>query len=63
MWRDPLGAGASVLGEPGRWFHRVLEEVPMGIVGGLDLHRKQITFDVVDTDTGVSREAPMLSGS
>jgi hypothetical protein len=27
----------------------VLEEVPMAIVGGLDLHRKQITFDVLDT--------------
>ena len=24
----------------------------MSIVGGLDLHRKQITFDVLDTDTG-----------
>src|SRR6266545_5200968 len=24
----------------------------MSIVGGLDLHRKQITFDVVDTATG-----------
>jgi transposase len=27
----------------------------MAIVGGLDLHRKQITFDVVDTDTGEMR--------
>ncbi|WP_219415713.1 IS110 family transposase [Pseudonocardia nigra] len=27
----------------------------MAIVGGLDLHRKQITFDVVDTDTGELR--------
>ena len=25
----------------------------MPIVGGLDLHRKQVTFDVVDTGTGV----------
>ena len=24
----------------------------MGIVGGLDIHRQQITFDYVDTDTG-----------
>ena len=24
----------------------------MSIVGGLDLHRKQVTFDVLDTDTG-----------
>lgn len=28
----------------------------MGMIGGLDLHRKQITFDVLDADTGaVSR--------
>lgn len=27
----------------------------MAMVGGLDLHRKQITFDVVDTDTGQVR--------
>ncbi len=33
-----------------------LEEVPVGIVGGLDIHRRQITFDYVDTGTGeVSR--------
>src|SRR5213083_395820 len=30
-----------------------LEEVPMPIVGGLDIHRKQITFDYLDTATGV----------
>src|SRR3954453_16499238 len=29
-----------------------LEEVPMSIVGGLDIHRKQITFDYLDTGTG-----------
>src|SRR3954471_8942890 len=29
-----------------------LEEVPMSIVGGLDIHRKQITFDYLDTMTG-----------
>src|ERR1700758_4341600 len=28
------------------------EEVPMPIVGGLDIHRKQITFDYLDTETG-----------
>ena len=27
----------------------------MAIVGGLDLHRKQITFDVLDSDTGEVR--------
>src|SRR6201993_4739750 len=29
---------------------RELEEVPMTIVGGLDAHRQQITFDYVDND-------------
>src|SRR5258708_1584602 len=28
------------------------EEVPMPIVGGLDIHRKQLTFDYLDTVTG-----------
>src|SRR6201986_5306055 len=32
-----------------------LEEVPMPIVGGLDIHRKQITFDYLDTATGQVR--------
>jgi hypothetical protein len=32
-----------------------LEEVSMTIVGGLDVHRKQITFDYVDTGTGEVR--------
>ena len=32
-----------------------LEEVPMPIVGGLDIHRKQITFDYLDTATGEVR--------
>ena len=34
---------------------RELEEVPMPIVGGLDIHRKQITFDYLDTGTGQVR--------
>src|ERR1700741_72755 len=29
---------------------RELEEVPMTMVGGFDVHRKQITFDYVDDD-------------
>jgi hypothetical protein len=29
-----------------------LEEVLMRIVGGLDIHRQQVTFDWVDLDTG-----------
>ena len=32
-----------------------LEEAPMPIVGGLDIHRKQITFDYLDTVTGQVR--------
>ena len=36
-------------------FFRELEEVPMTMVGGFDVHRKQITFDYVDTGTGLVR--------
>jgi hypothetical protein len=36
----------------GQLCRREREEVLMGIVGGLDIHRKQITFDYVDTVTG-----------
>src|SRR5882724_1723840 len=32
-----------------------LEEVPMAIVGGMDIHRKQITFDYLDTEPGEVR--------
>src|SRR5919201_6096792 len=48
--RDPLrsvrhaGRISSLLWEP--------EEVPMAIVGGLDIHRRQITYDYLDIDTG-----------
>jgi transposase len=52
MWRDPLGTEASVPLETRPWFLMVLEEVPVVMVGGLDLHRKQITFDVLDTESG-----------
>ena len=31
------------------------EEVPMPIAGGLDIHRKQLTFDYLDTVTGEVR--------
>src|SRR3954470_13690343 len=31
---------------------RVLGEMPLWFVGGLDLHRKQVTVEVLDTDTG-----------
>src|SRR5262249_60803880 len=43
--RKPFAYGR--LGRPGE-----REEVPMPIVGGLDIHRKQITFDYLDTTTG-----------
>src|ERR687897_1590374 len=43
---------ASVLG-------RELEEVPMAIVGGLDIHRRQITYDWIDTDTGETRRGQL----
>src|SRR2546429_7204865 len=46
--RKPFACGA-----PGR--PREREEVPMPIVGGLDIHRKQITFDYLDADTGQVR--------
>ena len=55
MWRDPLGTEASVSLGTRPWFLMVLEEVPMAIVRGLDLHRKQITFDVLDTVSGEVR--------
>jgi transposase len=31
---------------------RSSKEVPMGIIGGLDVHRSQITYDWVDADSG-----------
>jgi transposase len=31
---------------------RSSKEVPMGIIGGLDVHRSQITYDWIDSDTG-----------
>jgi len=32
-----------------------LEEVPMTMIGGLDVHRQQITFDYPDSDGPVRR--------
>src|SRR5205814_10436030 len=43
----------SAYGALGRPWER--EEVPMPIVGGLDIHRKQLTFDYLDTVTGEVR--------
>jgi hypothetical protein len=38
------------------------EEVPMPIVGGLDIHRKQITFDYPGTETGQVRRGQISPG-
>ena len=46
MWWGLLGAG--VLGHAGRCKTAELEEVPMQIVGALDVHRRQITFKTLD---------------
>src|SRR6478736_10407466 len=46
------GASTSCRAPPVAGRPLELEEVPMTIVGGLDIHRKQITFDYVDTVTG-----------
>src|SRR5215211_989501 len=39
---------------------RSSKEVPMGIIGGLDVHRSQITFDWIDSDSG-QRERGQLA--
>src|ERR1700730_17083655 len=41
---------AQTLVEFASEFFRELEEVPMTMIGGFDVHRKQITFDLVDDD-------------
>src|SRR5919198_1593838 len=43
----PLSAIIRAIGKPG-----AREEPQMAIVAGYDVHRRQITFDAVDTDTG-----------
>src|SRR5215218_177603 len=35
------------------------EEVPMAILGGLDIHRRQITYDYLDTDSGETRRGQL----
>src|SRR5258705_2114234 len=46
---------AQTLVECASEFFRELEVVPMTVVGGFAVHRKQITFDYVDNDTGLVR--------
>lgn len=47
IWREGLQGQHRSRREAG-WLSEA-EEVEMLIVGGLDLHRRQVTFDVVDT--------------
>lgn len=49
---DPLGTGRETRR---RQKLTELEEVPVSIVGGFDVHRNQITFDYLDTETGEVR--------
>jgi transposase len=35
----------------------------MAIVGGLDIHRRQITHDILDTDTGKTRRGQLSPAS
>src|SRR5207248_3952828 len=49
MRRDPLSSVHD------QCMTKEREEVPMAIVGGLDVHRRQITFDYLDTETGQVR--------
>src|SRR6185437_4237843 len=50
LWRDDWLCKQSACGRVQASGER--EEVPMPIVGGLDIHRKQLTFDYLDTVTG-----------
>lgn len=44
-----------------KWFLE-LEEVPMTIVGALDVHRRQLTFDYLDSDTGEVARGRVVPG-
>jgi len=59
---DPLGTRASVPRNQDRGSRGCSRRSPMAIVGGLDLHRKQITFDVVDIDTRSGAAGPDQPG-
>src|SRR5205085_9107357 len=58
-WHDPLASSACGRGplrsvrETRGWRWPELERRPlMAIVAGFDVHRAQITFDALDTETG-----------
>jgi hypothetical protein len=42
---------------------RSSKEVPVSIIGGLDVHRRQITYDWVDTETGQQRQGRLAPAS
>src|SRR5919201_5454325 len=42
---------------------RSSKEVPVSILGGLDVHRRQITYDLVDTETGQQRQGQLAPAS
>jgi transposase len=42
---------------------RSSKEVPVSIIGGLDVHRRQITYDWIDTDTGQTRQGQLAPAS
>jgi transposase len=42
---------------------RSSKEVPVSILGGLDVHRRQITYDWIDTDTGQTRQGQLAPAS
>src|SRR2546423_13290338 len=56
MRRDPLSSVHD------QCMTKEREEVPMAIVGGLDVHRRQITFDYLDTETGQVRRGRVAPG-
>lgn len=37
-----------------------LGEVPVSIIGAFDVHRRQLTFDHVDIDTGLCRRGRVV---
>src|SRR3954464_8675633 len=57
---DPLRSGARRLRQ--RNFSGA-RGGPMTIVGGFDVHRKQLTFDYVDTETGEIRSGQIRPGT
>ncbi len=62
-FKDGMWAGASSAQDTIVSCHCLteLKEVPMAIVGGLDLHRDQITFDYIDTATGEVHSGRVLT--